>query len=166
MTWAVCMANKLPKCAGLANARGGCRGLYGHFTGTRRANDAIIRRSRRHIHEIAVFHQHPLSPCVDEFRRHCGLPTDSRRSSTAAIVKEDAEFFEKNIRPVLAEKCYSCHSAQAKKLKGKLLLDTRQGIAKGGENGAAITGRDPDQSRLIQAIRWTTPIFRCRRKRS
>ncbi|MDB5321633.1 MAG: hypothetical protein JWN40_3264 [Phycisphaerales bacterium] len=71
--------------------------------------------------------------------------------------KDDVEFFEKNIRPVLVEKCYSCHSAQAKKLKGKLLLDSRQGIAKGGENGAAITGRDPDQSRLIQAIRWTDP---------
>jgi hypothetical protein len=74
-----------------------------------------------------------------------------------AISRDDLEFFEKNVRPVLAEKCYSCHSEQAKKLKGKLLLDTRQGIAKGGENGAAITGRDPEQSRLIQAIRWSDP---------
>src|SRR5438445_13854139 len=75
----------------------------------------------------------------------------------AAISKEDAEFFEKSVRPILSEKCYSCHSAQAQKLKGKLLLDSRQGVAKGGENGAVITGRDPDQSRLIQAIRWTDP---------
>jgi hypothetical protein len=71
--------------------------------------------------------------------------------------KEDVEFFEKNVRPVLVEKCYSCHSATAKKLKGKLLLDSREGVAKGGENGLVITGRDPDQSRLIQAIRWTDP---------
>ena len=39
----------------------------------------------------------------------------------------------------------------------KLRLDSRQGIAAGGESGAIITGRDPDQSRLIQAIRWTDP---------
>lgn len=75
----------------------------------------------------------------------------------AVISKDDIEFFEKSIRPILAEKCYSCHSAQAKKLKGKLLLDSRQGIAKGGETGPIIAGRDPDQSRLIQAIRWSDP---------
>jgi hypothetical protein len=68
---------------------------------------------------------------------------------------EEVEFFEKSVRPVLAEKCYGCHSVKAEKLKGKLLLDSRQGIAKGGKNGAVISGRDPDQSRLIQAIRWT-----------
>src|SRR5689334_17511210 len=73
------------------------------------------------------------------------------------LARQDLEFFEKSVRPVLAEKCYSCHSTQAKKLKGKLLLDSRQGIAKGGESGPAIAGRDPDQSRLIQAIRWTDP---------
>ena len=73
------------------------------------------------------------------------------------ISKENLEFFETKIRPVLAEKCYNCHSSQAEKLKGKLLLDSRQGIAKGGENGAIITGRDPNSSRLIQALRWSDP---------
>src|SRR5436190_20261499 len=43
------------------------------------------------------------------------------------------EFFEKNIRPVLVTHCYACHSAQAPKVKGGLLLDTRAGIRKGGE---------------------------------
>src|SRR3954467_3737927 len=75
----------------------------------------------------------------------------------ATLSKDDTEFFEKSIRPVLAEKCYSCHSTTAKKLKAKLLLDSRQGVAKGGESGPIIPGRDPDQSRLIQAIRWTDP---------
>src|SRR2546429_1282024 len=68
-------------------------------------------------------------------------------SPAAALSKVDVEFFEKNVRPVLADNCYSCHSAQAQKVKGKLFLDSRQGIAKGGESGAVITGRDPDQSR-------------------
>ena len=49
--------------------------------------------------------------------------------------KAGIEFFEKRIRPVLVEKCYECHSAKAKKVKGGLLLDTR-GIQRGGDTGA------------------------------
>jgi Protein of unknown function (DUF1553)/Protein of unknown function (DUF1549)/Planctomycete cytochrome C len=75
----------------------------------------------------------------------------------AASTKEGVEFFEKFIRPVLAERCYECHSAQARKLKGKLLLDSQAGIAKGGENGAVLVPGDVEKSRLIKAIRWTDP---------
>ncbi len=42
-------------------------------------------------------------------------------------------FFEKNIRPVLVKECYNCHSAKSKEVKGGLLLDTREGIRRGGE---------------------------------
>ena len=41
---------------------------------------------------------------------------------------EALEFFEKKVRPVLAEHCYACHSVNAKKLKGGLLLDSRAGM--------------------------------------
>ena len=37
-------------------------------------------------------------------------------------------FFEKNIRPVLANNCYQCHSAEARNLKGELFLDSKQGM--------------------------------------
>src|SRR5687767_2794691 len=50
----------------------------------------------------------------------------------------DADFFEKKIRPVLVEHCYECHSSQSEKLKGKLLLDTREAVRKGGESGPAV----------------------------
>src|SRR5882672_1194709 len=69
--------------------------------------------------------------------------------------REGLELFERNIRPVLAQYCYECHSAQAKKVKGKLLLDSRAGILKGGQNGAVVIAGDPEASRLIAAIRWT-----------
>ena len=42
------------------------------------------------------------------------------------------EFFEKHIRPVLANKCYECHSVKAGKQKGGLLLDSKAGLLKGG----------------------------------
>src|SRR5262245_30301295 len=64
------------------------------------------------------------------------------------------EFFEKKIRPVLVEKCYSCHSATAEKLKGNLYLDTREGTLKGGDLGPAVVPGDPDRSLLLKAIRF------------
>jgi len=66
----------------------------------------------------------------------------------------EAAFFESKIRPVLAEACYKCHSAQSERVKGGLLLDTREGILKGGESGPAIVPGDPDKSRLIVALRY------------
>jgi hypothetical protein len=66
-------------------------------------------------------------------------------------------FFESRIRPLLVEKCYSCHSAQAKKLKGGLYLDGRDSLVKGGDSGPAIVPGNPDQSRLIDAVRYGNP---------
>jgi mono/diheme cytochrome c family protein len=66
-----------------------------------------------------------------------------------------AEFFENQIRPLLAERCYSCHSAKAEKLKGDLRLDTKAGVAKGGTTGPLLVAGKPAESLLIQAIRGT-----------
>ncbi|CAA9549997.1 MAG: hypothetical protein AVDCRST_MAG88-696, partial [uncultured Thermomicrobiales bacterium] len=69
---------------------------------------------------------------------------------------EQVEFFEKKIRPVLIEKCYSCHSHQAKKLKGEYYLDARESMIKGGESGnAAIVPGDAEKSPFIAMIRRT-----------
>ncbi len=47
------------------------------------------------------------------------------------ILAADAgeEFFEKKIRPVLAAKCYSCHSASLKEPMAGLRLDSRAGLS-------------------------------------
>ena len=69
---------------------------------------------------------------------------------------EQVEFFEKKIRPVLIEKCYSCHSHQAKKVKGEYYLDSREAMIKGGESEkASIVPGDPEKSPLIAMIRRT-----------
>ncbi len=67
---------------------------------------------------------------------------------------EGIDFFEKKVRPLLAERCLDCHSAE-KKVKGGLRLDTREGWATGGDSGAAIVPGDPDKSLFITAIRYT-----------
>jgi hypothetical protein len=68
---------------------------------------------------------------------------------------EGIEFFEKNVRPILVDTCYKCHSAKSEKLKGGLLLDTRAGSLKGGKTGPAVVPGDLDKSLLIKAVRYT-----------
>ena len=72
----------------------------------------------------------------------------------AEPTREQLDFFEKRIRPVLVNRCYECHSADAKKLKGGLALDTRDGLLAGGETGPALVPGDPEKSRLIEAVRY------------
>ena len=82
-----------------------------------------------------------------------GAPAETPATDPAGV-----EFFEKKIRPVLAEHCYKCHSAEAQKggkLKGELLLDTRAGVLNGGDLGAVIIPGDPDKSLLVKALRHT-----------
>jgi hypothetical protein len=77
------------------------------------------------------------------------------QAQTAAADAEGIEFFEKKIRPVLVERCYECHSSQAKKLEGALSLESREGVLKGGDQGPAVVPGDLDKSLLIRAIRYT-----------
>jgi cytochrome c553 len=75
--------------------------------------------------------------------------------ATGGVDAGQLEFFEKNIRPVLADKCYKCHSAQSEKVKGGLLLDTREGIRQGGDSGHAVVPGNVGESLLIKALRYT-----------
>src|SRR4051812_12165732 len=59
------------------------------------------------------------------------------------------EFFESKIRPLLASKCYSCHTAS--KL-GDLRLDSREALLKGGNSGPAVVPGQPEESLLIRAV--------------
>jgi hypothetical protein len=67
------------------------------------------------------------------------------------------EFFENKIRPALVENCYECHSTAAqekKKLKGGLLLDSKEGVLAGGDTGPAIVSGKAKESLLIQSLHY------------
>jgi cytochrome c553 len=68
---------------------------------------------------------------------------------------EGLEFFEKKIRPVLAENCYACHSEKSKRPQGGLRVDSIAAMLKGGASGPAIVPGQPEKSLLIAAIRRT-----------
>jgi mono/diheme cytochrome c family protein len=83
------------------------------------------------------------------------LPALAAPPAAEKIDPEQLAFFEKRIRPVLAEHCYKCHSAKAEKLKGSLLVDTKAGLLKGGSSGPAIVPGKPDKSPLIKSLKST-----------
>jgi hypothetical protein len=70
----------------------------------------------------------------------------------------DADFFEKKIRPVLVERCFSCHSAPSGKHKGGLFLDSREGLLKGGDSGPAAVPGDPGRSLLLRALSYSDEL--------
>ena len=73
--------------------------------------------------------------------------------ATTEAGAEDFSLFETKIRPVLVKHCYKCHSADARKQEGGLLVDTRNGIRKGGANGRAVVPGNVKDSLLISALR-------------
>ena len=64
------------------------------------------------------------------------------------------EHFEKHIRPLLHKRCYSCHSEEASVLQGGLRVDGRSHLAIGGDSGPAVIPGKPDESLLVQSIRY------------
>ena len=92
----------------------------------------------------------------------CGGPAFAalgEEKSGDALPSEQRDFFEKKIRPVLADKCYKCHSEKSEKIKGGLVLDTREGIRRGGDNGPAVVPGDLKESLLIEAVRYASKDF-------
>lgn len=86
------------------------------------------------------------------------LDEQNPASDTVTDVAANAaslRFFEQKIRPVLVTHCYECHSSAAADVGGALLLDTREGIRRGGERGPAVVPGDPAHSLLLTAVRGT-----------
>ncbi len=78
-------------------------------------------------------------------------------TTTAAFAEDDAQrealkFFENEVRPVLANRCYECHGE--KKKKGGLRLDNITYMKQGGDTGPALVPGDTEKSLLIEAVRY------------
>ena len=90
-----------------------------------------------------------------------GIPLGA--ALAADLKPADVEFFESRIRPVLVAECYECHDA--KKQKGDLRLDYRDGLRKGGEEGPSIVPGDAKKSILIQSMSHAHETLQMPKKR-
>jgi len=78
---------------------------------------------------------------------------------SSAVTAQDSrraglDFFEKQIRPLLAKHCYECHSAESSSVKGNLKLDTRAAVQHGGDSGPVIVPGKPEESLLWKSVRY------------
>jgi hypothetical protein len=71
-----------------------------------------------------------------------------------ALAEQPDEFFEKQVRPILVERCYECHSGKTGSTKGGLRLDSRAALLKGGDTGPAVLPGNINDSLLIDAINY------------
>ncbi|MGD9719874.1 MAG: PSD1 and planctomycete cytochrome C domain-containing protein [Pirellulales bacterium] len=77
---------------------------------------------------------------------------DDAQAQASPTDPAGAEFFEKKVRPLLAARCHECHGPA--KQKGNLRLDSRAAVLKGGDTSAAVVPGKPDESLLVDAIRY------------
>ena len=78
----------------------------------------------------------------------------------APLSPKELQFFEAKVRPLLIKHCYGCHSTEdGGRIRGGLVLDSREGWKVGGISGPAILPGDPGGSLLIEAIRGEDPDF-------
>ncbi|HVU15537.1 MAG TPA: PSD1 and planctomycete cytochrome C domain-containing protein [Candidatus Didemnitutus sp.] len=75
------------------------------------------------------------------------------------LSSDDLQFFETKIRPLLVNNCYKCHSRDADKIKGGYLLDTREGMLEGGDDGPSIVPGHPELSHLMEGVRYGDENF-------
>jgi len=92
------------------------------------------------------FHRFPTSLLV------CAALFSAVPAQASGPTREQVEFFEKQVRPLLVEHCYSCHSQAKGSLGGDLALDSRAALLEGGGSGPAVIPGNPEKSPLIKAI--------------
>lgn len=77
---------------------------------------------------------------------------DDVAASRTPATPEQTKFFEMKIRPVLVEKCFRCHGGN--KQESGLRLDSRAFTMKGGDSGAAVVPGKPQDSLLVEAVKY------------
>ena len=83
-------------------------------------------------------------------------------ASSALAVDGDAQraamaYFEKEVRPILVKRCFECHSNT--KQKGGLRVDHIGYLKSGGDTGPALVPGKPEESALIEAVRYANEDF-------
>jgi hypothetical protein len=78
--------------------------------------------------------------------------TASVQAADDKLTPAERDYFENHVRPVLVERCLKCHGAS--KQEAGLRLDAAAEMWRGGDQGAVVVAGQPQQSPLIQAVRY------------
>ncbi len=75
------------------------------------------------------------------------------------LAAEEVQFFEAKVRPILVEHCYECHATDSETIEAGLVLDSKWGWETGGDSGPAIVPHSPNDSLLIEAVRYQENVI-------
>ena len=93
------------------------------------------------------------APAMDE----AALPAAGTANAQAdagvspRVASAQEQYFETKVRPLLASKCYGCHTGTE---AGGLRLDSREAVLKGGKDGVVVDAAHPENSMLLKAIHY------------
>ena len=85
-------------------------------------------------------------------------PAIAEEPETAEPDTKGIELFEKQIKPVLIEQCYECHSNNGNDIEGGLELDSPSGMARGGDSGPVVLAHDTNNSMLLRMLRYEDDV--------
>jgi mono/diheme cytochrome c family protein len=88
--------------------------------------------------------------------RHAG---GQPAAAPKAFAQADVDFYEKEVRPILATHCLKCHGADDK-IKGGLSLATREAVLEGGDTGPAVDLKNHTASLLLKAVDYKDESMR------
>ena len=80
-------------------------------------------------------------------------PVQASEPPAKVFTAAEVAFFEKDVQPIVTQRCLKCHGAEAK-IKGGLRLTSRAEALKGGDTGPAVALDKPDSSLLLSAINY------------
>lgn len=85
----------------------------------------------------------------------CAEPVDAAGPAFASAESnpDGVAQFEREVRPVLVQHCYECHSAKHEAREADLELDSQAGLRRGGERGPIVVPGSSQASLLIAALR-------------
>lgn len=79
------------------------------------------------------------------------------QAETENLSRQQLDFFESKVRPLLVEHCYECHSEESGESNGGLLIDSAAGMRVGGVHGSTLVPGKPDESLLVRVVRYQDP---------
>ena len=86
------------------------------------------------------------------------LSIHSLKANQAAIPSEFDRQFALKVFPLLKEKCFACHGDDRDKIKGELILTSREDMLKGGEySSKVLVPGHADESELYISVTWKNP---------
>ncbi|WP_422928199.1 PSD1 and planctomycete cytochrome C domain-containing protein [Singulisphaera sp. PoT] len=76
---------------------------------------------------------------------------DEAPSAKKPITPQEADFFERKVRPILVDNCVSCHGPKTQ--KSGIRVDSRAALIEDQGSGAVVSPGIPDESPLIEVVR-------------